>query len=79
MNEPKYLLVYEQDKFSTHSNNYAIYEQAVIGGQIGQRIWMRFDTIEKALRELSTLNDNQPVLLAYTTKVIDNTFDLNRG
>lgn len=71
--EPKYLLVYEYNKFNEH---FAIYEQANIGGQTAQRIYMRCLTMELALEELSRLNDGQPVLLAYTTKPIDNSFSV---
>jgi hypothetical protein len=69
--EPKFLLVFEP---KNPQSPFAIYEQAHIGGQVGQRIYSRHGTIETALSELSQLNDNEPVLLAYSTKPIDNTF-----
>lgn len=76
MNEPKYLLVFE---VKYHENPYVIYEQAEIGGKIGQRVYRMFGHFEDAMYEMNKLNDGEPVLLAYSTKPIDNTFDLNRG
>lgn len=70
---PKYLLIYEPNKYNW---NFAIYEQANINGTVAQRIINRYPTIDGALQELSTLNDGQPVLLAYTTKPIDNSFSV---
>ena len=70
MKEPKFLLVIE--KHQTHP--YTIYEQAVVGGQVGQRHYMRYDNFDTALKNLVELNGGDPVLLAYSTKPIDNTF-----
>ena len=72
MKEPKYLLVFERAQHL--SNSFAIYEQAHIGGQVGQRLHSRHVSIDAALFELFTLNGEEPVLLAYSTKPIDNTF-----
>lgn len=86
--EPKYLLVYEPNSFD---HPYAIYEQMASyiltpaqktqlvhrePPQISQRVVMRYPTSDLALKELAKLNDNQPVLIAYSTKPIDNTFSV---
>lgn len=73
--EPKYLLVYEKNTY-TDTSPYKIYEQATISGQTGQRIYSSHSDLGTALDELTKLNDNQPVLLAYSTKPIDNTFSV---
>lgn len=73
--EPKYLLVFEPN-IGIGRYPYAIYEQAHVGGQTGQRLHTRYEELIDALKELSKLNDNQPVLLAYSTKPIDNTFSV---
>jgi hypothetical protein len=69
-NEPKYLLVFDAEKECP----FVIYEQAVIGGQIGQRYHSAHEELKYALYRLAELDEKQPVLLAYTTKTIDNTF-----
>lgn len=85
--EPKFILVFEANS----AYPYAIYEQMASyiltpkqktqlvhrePPQIAQRIYSRHDQINVALSELYRLNDNQPVLIAYSTKPIDNTFSV---
>jgi hypothetical protein len=41
---------------------------------ISQRLHSRYDRIETALKALSSLNDGEPIILAYSTKTVDNTF-----
>lgn len=41
---------------------------------IATRFYARYDTIHRALMALGTLNDGEPVVLAYSTKPVDNTF-----
>lgn len=72
--EPKYLLVLEPN--GNPERPYTIYEQATISGQVGQRFYASFDNLGKALLELVSLNDGQPILLAYSTKPIDNRFSV---
>lgn len=92
--EPKYLLVLEPNTQKTQMYPYVIYEQMasyILTDKqktqlvhreppvISQRFYQSFQSLEAALLALAQLNGGEPILLAYTTKPIDNTFDLNRG
>lgn len=90
--EPKYILVY--DTTISYGWPYIIYEQIasyILTGEqrnqlvhreppmISQRRHQGFTNFEDAIKELSQLNGNEPILLAYSTKTIDNSFDPSRG
>lgn len=76
MKEPKFLLVMENHPTAP----YAIYEQSEITmeskKEIGQRLYLRFTHLDIALKNMVELNEGQPVLLAYSTKPIDNSFKI---
>lgn len=89
MKEPKFLLVFEfgkplpfaiyeqaelvtgaRDLFNPLTNQV----DSIPTKEVGQRLYDAFETFQGALSCLGQLNDNEPVLLAYSTKPIDNTF-----
>jgi len=69
--EPKFILVFEKNYYD---NPFAVYEQAMFPDGLAQHLHSRYDRIETALRALSSLNNGEPILLAYSTKPVDNTF-----
>lgn len=68
---PKYLLAYA-------ANMYIIYEQAVVDGNIAQRTFAVYPTLEAGLKGMDLLNNGEPVIIAFSSVQIDNTFDLSR-
>lgn len=79
MREPKFILVFESEKHYP----FVIYEQVVMAvdsiSGIHQRNRGEYSTLELALLELSILNENEPILLTYSSKPIDNVVDLRRN
>ncbi len=71
---PKYILVFEplKDKY----NPFVIYEQAEIDGKIAHKSVKSLSNLQDALYDLGYLNDDKPVILAYSTKLMDNTFTI---
>lgn len=68
---PKYILTHEGHHYLTP---YTIWEQAEIDGKIAQKRESAFNRLEDALAHLGVLNNNKPIIIAYSTKLMDNSF-----
>lgn len=89
--EPKYLLMY--DARNNAGLPYKIYEQMATHdvtenqgtelvshkpAAIAKRLYATFSNLEDAMKCLSIINDFEPILLAYSSKPIDNVVNLSR-
>jgi len=88
--EPKYVLVYEKNSYGNPFIIYEQMatpqepEDVPVGFEltmkrerppiISKRAYATFDRFETALRAFNSLDDEEPIILAYSTKTVDNTF-----
>lgn len=72
MEIPKYILVYRPQ--APPLNKYVIYEQAEVDGKVQHKMHMMYPDMDLALDDLGRLNDDKPIILAYSSKLMDNTF-----
>lgn len=87
-NDAKYILVadntsssypfriYEQSSVMIPENELTFFQKLYgIRTRVMQREYARHNSLESALRHLSEL-DGKPVVIAFTSKIIDNTFEV---